>query len=138
MTEITNQLIAVKCTYQNGDTIDTMFNGTLQDAENYFLNKVFNIGNVKDNLQKCIKVDEITDDEPAWIVKDYDHPRFWDPKENYQFWAGEAALHYANYKHYLYYGLEVMAETSKNNFLDAMESRRKKEYLNLPSGEIHI
>jgi hypothetical protein len=115
-----------------------MFNGTMLGANNYFLDKVFNIGNVKDNMQKCIFVEEIGDDNPPWIVSDYDHPRFWDPKENYDFWTGEAALHLANYRHYKYLDLSVMAETSKEKFLSSMESRRKQEYLHLPSGEIHL
>jgi len=49
-----------KCTYQNGDTIVSGFNGNLKDAEEYFLNKWFNIGiGEYDNMQKCIKVEQI-------------------------------------------------------------------------------
>lgn len=48
----------IKCTYANGDEVITRFNGTLQEAEAYFLNQVFNIGTDCDNLQKCIKVEE--------------------------------------------------------------------------------
>ena len=51
-------MIIVKCTYTNGDTVTTRFNGTLQEAEAYFLNQVFNIGTVYDNIQRCIKVEE--------------------------------------------------------------------------------
>lgn len=51
-------MIIVKCTYTNGDIITTRFNGTLQEAEAYFLNQVFNIGTVYDDMQKCIKVEE--------------------------------------------------------------------------------
>lgn len=51
-------MITVKCTYTNGDIITTRFNGTLQEAEAYFLNQVFNIGTVYDDMQKCIKVEE--------------------------------------------------------------------------------
>ena len=52
-------MITVKCTYSNGDTITTRFNGTLQEAEAYFLNKTFNIGSVADDMQRCIKVEQI-------------------------------------------------------------------------------
>lgn len=45
----------IKCTYANEDEVITRFNGTLQEAEAYFLNQVFNIGTDCDNLQKCIK-----------------------------------------------------------------------------------
>lgn len=47
----------IKCTYENGDSIVTRINGTFQDAKKYFLNTVFNIGSVEDNMQKCIKVE---------------------------------------------------------------------------------
>jgi hypothetical protein len=36
----------------------TSLNGTYQDAENYFLNKWFNLGVVDDNMQKCIKIED--------------------------------------------------------------------------------
>jgi len=52
-------MITVKCTYTNGDSIITRFNGTLQEAEAYFLNKTFNIGSVADDMQRCIKVEQI-------------------------------------------------------------------------------
>jgi hypothetical protein len=47
----------LRCTYSNGDSIITSINGTLQDAENYFLGQVFNIGSVNDNIQQCVKVE---------------------------------------------------------------------------------
>jgi hypothetical protein len=52
-------MIAVKCTYENGDTTITGINGTFEEAKEYFLNKIFNIGSVEDNLQKCVKVEKI-------------------------------------------------------------------------------
>jgi len=51
-------MITVKCTYTNGDSIITRFNGTLKDAETYFLNRIFNVGTVHDDMQKCVKVEE--------------------------------------------------------------------------------
>jgi hypothetical protein len=50
-------MITVKCTYSNNDTITTSINGSLKDAENYFLGNWFNIGSVEDNMQKCVKVE---------------------------------------------------------------------------------
>ena len=52
-------MLTVKCYYSNGDTIITGINGTFQDAEKYFLNRVFNIGSVEDNMQKCIKIERV-------------------------------------------------------------------------------
>jgi hypothetical protein len=53
---------AVKCTYENGDTIITGINGTKDQANEYFLNRVFNIGSGEnDNLQKCIAVEFLED-----------------------------------------------------------------------------
>ena len=53
-------MIFIKCTYTNGDEVFTRFNGTLQEAKTYFLDHVFNIGTDRDNLQKCVKVEEQT------------------------------------------------------------------------------
>lgn len=52
-------MIAIKCTYENGQTITTNINGTLEDGKKYFLNKLINIGHIEDNMQRCINVEEI-------------------------------------------------------------------------------
>ena len=53
-------MITVKCTYENGDTVTTRINATFSEAQDYFLNRVFNIGDgPNDNMQKCIAVEEI-------------------------------------------------------------------------------
>ena len=54
-----NQKYTVKCTYENGDEIVTGINGTKEQVAEYFLNRVFNIGSVEDNMQKCVKVEFI-------------------------------------------------------------------------------
>ena len=56
------ETITLKVTYANGDSDITRFNGTFEEAQNYYLNKTFNIGTVNDNMQKCIAVDEVSDD----------------------------------------------------------------------------
>jgi hypothetical protein len=48
----------IKCTYANGDEVITRFNGTFEEAQIYYLNKLFNLGTTSDNMQKCIKVEE--------------------------------------------------------------------------------
>ena len=48
---------AYKVTTEKGITWSTSFNGTLKDAENYFLNKYFNVGQYpKEDMQKVIEV----------------------------------------------------------------------------------
>ena len=55
-----NIALTVKCTYQNGDTITTNINAMPEQAKEYFLNQVFNIGSGEnDNLQRCIKVEAL-------------------------------------------------------------------------------
>jgi hypothetical protein len=49
----------VKCYYANGDTIKTRINGTLEQAEAYFIGQTFNIGTIDDNMQECIFVEEV-------------------------------------------------------------------------------
>ncbi len=49
----------VKCFYQDGNTVTTRINGTFEDAKEYFLNNIFNIGTIEDNLQKCVDVKEV-------------------------------------------------------------------------------
>jgi len=50
-------MIKIKCYFENGDTIISKINGTIQDAEKYYVGNIFNIGCVADNLQKCIKIE---------------------------------------------------------------------------------
>lgn len=52
-------MITVKCTYEDGNIITTKFNGTIEEAEVYFLGKYFNIGIVDDDFQECVKVELI-------------------------------------------------------------------------------
>jgi hypothetical protein len=50
-------MITVKCTYENNEEVYTRINATLEEAQTYFLGKVFNIGSVSDDMQKCIAVE---------------------------------------------------------------------------------
>lgn len=52
-------MTSVKCYYENGDIVITRINLSFKEAEEYFLNNIFNIGSVEDNLQKCIKIEEV-------------------------------------------------------------------------------
>lgn len=52
-------MITVRCLYSNGDVITTPINDNLEGARKYFLDHWFNLGIVEDNMQKCIKVEEL-------------------------------------------------------------------------------
>lgn len=52
-------MLTVKCTYSNNDEIITDINTDLEGAKKYFLNKLFNLGSDSDNIQRCIKVEEL-------------------------------------------------------------------------------
>jgi hypothetical protein len=56
-------MITVKCTYADGDTITTRFNGTPEDARKYFVGNTFNIGSVEDNNQKCLSIEVLAGPE---------------------------------------------------------------------------
>jgi len=50
-------MITVTCTYADGDTITTRFNGTPEQAHAYFVGQTFNIGSVDDNMQQCVSIE---------------------------------------------------------------------------------
>lgn len=60
-----------KITFEDGNTITTDFNGTLEDAEGYYLNNYFNFGDTdehpKDNLQKGVSVEQVGEDPDARV-----------------------------------------------------------------------
>lgn len=49
-------MITVTCTYANGDTVTTRFNGTPEQAQAYFVGQTFNVGTVEDNMQRCVSI----------------------------------------------------------------------------------
>ena len=48
-----------KVFFSNGDSLITGFNGTLKDAEKYYVGKYFNFGIENDIMTKGIKVQKI-------------------------------------------------------------------------------
>ena len=46
-------MLAVEVFFANGDSLVTSINGTRQSVVEYYLWNVFNIGSVKDNVQRC-------------------------------------------------------------------------------------
>lgn len=56
----------VKVTFANGDTITTAINGTEETIKDYYrIGKVFNIGNVNDNLQDVTSLEFLDRDPPS-------------------------------------------------------------------------
>lgn len=61
---------SAKITYSNGDVITTSINGTDENIKKYFkVGKIFNIGNVTDNLQSVVKC-EIIDSQISETEED--------------------------------------------------------------------
>jgi hypothetical protein len=52
-------VLTIKCYYENGDTMTTGFNGSFASAEEYYLEKSFNLGIETDNIQKCVKIENV-------------------------------------------------------------------------------
>ncbi|MGO0624765.1 hypothetical protein ACTMJF_24030 [Escherichia coli] len=46
-----------KITLSDGDYFYTRFNGTIEEAERYYLGHVFNTGTERDHLVKCVSVE---------------------------------------------------------------------------------
>lgn len=46
-------------TFQDGTIFTTSINGTKETITKYYLNRYFNIGSVRDNMQKCVKVEVV-------------------------------------------------------------------------------
>jgi ribosomal protein L21E len=47
----------VKAIFESGDEIISTINATEQEAREYYEGQIFNIGNVYDNMQRCVKVE---------------------------------------------------------------------------------
>lgn len=57
--------------FENGDSFETGFNGTLKEAKGYYLGRVFNLGVVDDDMQRCNSVEQLPTLEmvlAAWIA----------------------------------------------------------------------
>lgn len=52
-------MVRVKIGFENGDSLVTRFNGTLEEAREYYMGRAFNLGVVDDNIQQCNKVERI-------------------------------------------------------------------------------
>jgi len=48
-----------KITFNDKNFIITGFNGTFEEAQDYYIGNTFNFGIVKDKLRKAIKVEEV-------------------------------------------------------------------------------
>ena len=50
-------MITVKAIFADGDSIITRMNATEAEARAYYVGRVFNLGSVRDNLQKCVDLE---------------------------------------------------------------------------------
>jgi len=50
-------MITVKAIFADGDSIVTRMNATEQEARAYYVGRIFNLGSVRDNMQKCVAVE---------------------------------------------------------------------------------
>lgn len=57
-------MLSLKVIYDNGDYTTTGFNGTLAEAEQYFIGTTFNLGTERDDMHRCVKVELLGDDTP--------------------------------------------------------------------------
>ena len=48
-----------KIYFDNGQTLKTGFNGSLADAQAYYVGRVFNLGHIKDVMTKGVKVEAL-------------------------------------------------------------------------------
>ena len=59
--------VTVKAIFENGDSLTSGFNGTLDDARKYYVGERFDLTRDVDNgpeiLAKCVRVEEITGDD---------------------------------------------------------------------------
>lgn len=47
-------MITVKAIFAGGDSVITRVNATESEARAYYVGKIFNMGSVGDNMQKCV------------------------------------------------------------------------------------
>lgn len=62
-------MITIKVLYENGDEVFTRINATFEEAQDYYLNKVFNLGSVNDDLQRCIGLILLSDSHERQVMK---------------------------------------------------------------------
>lgn len=56
-------MLYFKIGFENGDSFETGFNGTLDEARRYYLGRVFNLGAVDDDMQRCNSVEQL-----LWLI----------------------------------------------------------------------
>lgn len=50
-------MLHIKINYENGDYEHTNINATQDEARAYYIDKMFNIGSVSDNMQRCTDIE---------------------------------------------------------------------------------
>ena len=52
-------MITIKATFDDGNSIVTRINSTLEDAKAYYIGRMFNLGSVNDDIRRCVLVEEV-------------------------------------------------------------------------------
>lgn len=50
-------MLTVKANYENGDSVITRINATPAEARAYYAGKMFNVGPVADDMQRCTGIE---------------------------------------------------------------------------------
>lgn len=50
-------MLSLKISYANGDTTYTRINATPDEAREYYVGQVFNLGTVADDMQRCTGIE---------------------------------------------------------------------------------
>ncbi len=59
-----------RITFDNGDMLVTRLNGTIEDARQYYLGHIFNLGAAGDDMHLCTSVTEVRDIRSALELLD--------------------------------------------------------------------
>lgn len=52
-------MVTIKATFDDGNSIVTRINCTIEDANAYYLGRMFNLGTVNDDMRRCVAVEEV-------------------------------------------------------------------------------
>lgn len=52
-------MVTIKATFDDGNSIVTRINCTIEEASAYYLGRMFNLGTVNDDMRCCVAVEEV-------------------------------------------------------------------------------
>ncbi len=60
-------MLTLKINYENGDHSYTRINATPEEAKAYYIGNFFNVGIISDNIQKCMSIEILEDDNEPML-----------------------------------------------------------------------